>query len=225
MTTPLIPVSRPDIGEEELQAVREVFTTRWLGMGAVTKKFEDAVANFLGGSPVSQVVAINTGTTALHLALDVAGIGRGDEVIVPSLTFAATIQVITALGAIPVFCDVEENTLNLDLTDAARCVSPKTKAIIPVHYRGVPCDMDGIAALAQRHHFRVIEDAAHAFGSSYKERRIGAFGDLTCFSFDPIKNITCGEGGAIITRDSKLAERLRRTPGAVTATSGFGFTM
>jgi len=205
-----IPVSQPSLGPEELNAVKKVLDSRWLGMGAVTKEFEDAIAEFLGGVSTNHIITVNTGTSALHLALDAAGISAGDEVIVPSLTFAATIQAITALGAVPVFCDVEGNTLNLDVIDAERCFTPKTKAILPVHYRGVPCDMDRILDFAQNRHMRVIEDAAHAFGSFYKDRRIGAFGDLTCFSFDPIKNITCGEGGAISTRDPELADRLRR---------------
>ena len=209
MASKLIPVSRPDLGEDELAAVREVFESRWLGMGAVTKKFEDAIGGFLGGEAPSQVVSVNTGTTALHLALDGIGIGQGDEVVLPSLTFAATVQAVTALGAVPVFCDVEEGTLNIDVADMDRCVTKKTKAIIPVHYRGLPCAMDEILDLAGRHGLRVVEDAAHAFGSSYRGKKIGSFGDLTCFSFDPIKNITCGEGGAIITRDAALAERLR----------------
>ena len=206
----MIPVSRPHLGPEELAAVQKVFGSRWLGMGAVTKSFEDAVSDFLGGDPRSQVVAVNTGTAALHLALEATGLGPGDEVIVPSLTFAATIQTITALGVKPVFCDVEEDTLNLDLRDALKCQSSKTKAILPIHYRSHPCDMKKLMDLARDHRWRPVEDAAHAFGSSYQDRRIGAFGDLTCFSFDPIKNITCGEGGAITTRDAELAERLRR---------------
>jgi len=204
-----IPVSRPQLGEEELAAVREVFESHWLGMGAKTKEFEDAISNFLGEKPSSQVIATNTGTTALHLALEALGIRQGDEVILPSLTFAATVQVVTALGATPVFCDAEEDTLNMDVADTARCVTARTKAIIPVHYRGQPCAMEKILDLAKKHHFRVVEDAAHAFGSIYAGKKIGSFGDVTCFSFDPIKNITCGEGGAVTTRDPALAERLR----------------
>ncbi|MFQ5647678.1 MAG: DegT/DnrJ/EryC1/StrS family aminotransferase [Candidatus Aenigmatarchaeota archaeon] len=203
----MIPVQRPSVGQEELEAVGEVFKTAWLGMGSVTKEFEDSVGKFLGAK---NVVAVNTGTTALHLAFDAAGLGPGDEVIVPSLTYVATIQAITATGARPVFCDVQEDTLNLDPRDAEKRVTPKTKAIVPVHYRGMPCDMDEILALAKERGLRVIEDAAHAFGSHYKGKRIGSFGDLTCFSFDPIKNITCGEGGAVVTHDAKTTELLQR---------------
>lgn len=203
----MIPVQRPSIGREELTSVEEVFKTGWLGMGSVTKEFEDAVGKFLGAK---NVIAVNTGTTALHMAFDAAGLGPGDEVITPSLTYVATTQAITATGAKPVFCDVEEDTLNMDVRDAEKRITSRTKAIVPVHYRGLPCDMDRILEIARRYNLRVIEDAAHAFGSCYKGKKIGSFGDLTCFSFDPIKNITCGEGGAVITHDDKSLELLRR---------------
>lgn len=229
-----IPVSRPHLGEEELAAVREVFDSRWLGMGAKTKEFEDAVSAFLGGKPPSQVIATNTGTTALHMALDTLGIGPEDEVVVPSLTFVATIQAITALGARPVFCDVEENTLNMDIKNVAERITKKTKAIVPVHYRGQACDMEKILDLARQHRLHVAEDAAHAFGSDSGGKKIGSFGDLTCFSFDPIKNITCGEGGGLSppeTRNGpkdcagKESSELTRTPGAVIETSDPGSMM
>ena len=203
----MIPVQRPSIGTEELKAVEAVFNTGWLGMGSVTKEFEDAVGAFLGAR---HVIATNTGTTALHLAFDTIGLGHGDEVIVPSLTYVATIQAITAIGATPVFCDVEEDTLNIDLSDAKRKITSKTKAIVPVHYRGLPCDMEQVLTLAEQFGLRVVEDAAHAFGSYYKGKRIGSFGDLTCFSFDPIKIITCGEGGAITTQNDELVELMQR---------------
>lgn len=206
----LIPVSRPQVGEEELSAVQEVFLSHWLGMGAQVKKFEDAISEFLGGDPRSEVIAVNTGTTALHLTLEAIGVGPGDEVIVPSLTFVAIAQAIASLGATPVFCEVEETTLNPNVQDAMRCFSSRTKAVVPVHYRGMPCDLGSLLPWAKEHRLRVVEDAAHAFGSHHQGQRIGSFGDITCFSFDPIKNITCGEGGAIVTRDRELAECLRR---------------
>jgi len=202
-----IPVQRPSIGREELAAVGKVFESGWLGMGSVVKEFEDAIANFLG---VRHVVATNTGTTALHLALDSIGLKPGDEVIVPSLTYVATIQAITATGAAPVFCDVEEDTLNLDLSDVEGKITDKTKAIVPVHYRGMPCGMNGLLKLADESGLRVVEDAAHAFGSYYKGKRIGSFGDLACFSFDPVKNVTCGEGGAITTQNAEFVDILQR---------------
>jgi perosamine synthetase len=201
----MIPVQRPCVGQEELKLVSEVFESRWLGMGSVTRTFEDRLASLLG---VRHVVAVNTGTSALHLALNALALKPGDEVIVPSLTFVATVQAILQAGATPVFCEVSPETLNMDLADAFNRVTPRTKAFLPVHYGGLPCEMDGLLLFAREHDIRIVEDAAHAFGSSYKGRPIGGLGDLTCFSFDPIKNITCGEGGAVTTNDDELASRL-----------------
>jgi perosamine synthetase len=203
----MIPVSKPSIGKEELAAVKKVFDSGWLGMGSSVKQFEDEISEFLGGS---SVIAVNTGTTAIHLALDALGITEGDEVIVPSLTFVATVQAITATGATPVFCDIEPDTLNIDVNDVARKITSKTKAVIPVHYRGLPCDMDGLIAITKNKGIKIVEDAAHAFGSHYKGKPIGSFGDVTCFSFDPIKVVTCGEGGAIAIRDSSLASLIQK---------------
>lgn len=203
----IIPLQRPSVGEEELAAVGKVFKSGWLGMGSVVKEFEDAVSRFLGAR---YVVTTNTGTTALHLALDSIGLKPGDEVIVPTITYVATAQAVTATGAIPIFCDVEEDTLNIDLSDAESRITDKTKAIVPVHFRGMPCDLEGLFKLASEHNLRVIEDAAHAFGSYYRGKRIGSFGDLTCFSFDPVKNVTCGEGGAVTTSNGELTNLLQR---------------
>ena len=205
--TKTIPVSKPSIGKEELQAVKGVFDSGWLGMGASVKAFEDEISKFLGGS---SVIAVNTGTTAIHLALDALGITEGDEVIVPSLTFVATIQSISATGATPVFCDIETDTLNIDIDDAEKRITSRTKAIIPIHYRGIPCDMDRLMSVAKKNNLRVVEDAAHAFGSHYKGKPIGSFGDITCFSFDPIKVVTCGEGGAIAIRNDALASLIQK---------------
>lgn len=203
----MIPVSRPSTGAEELAAIGAVLETGWLGLGATTFEFEEAVKRYLG---CRHVVAVNTGTSALHLALDGLGLGPGDEVIMPSLTFAACAQAILATGATPVFCESREEDLLVDVEDVVRRLTPQTRAVIPVHYCGNPCDMDALLALADRHGFRVVEDAAHGFGSTYKGRKLGSFGHLTCFSFDPIKNITCGEGGAVALADDDLAEELRR---------------
>jgi len=203
----MIPVSRPSIGSEELSAVGEVFRTGWLGLGEKTFEFEEAVKKYTGGK---HVVTVNTGTSALHLAHDAFGIGPGDEVIVPSLTFAGSIQAILATGATPVFCESHEEDLLIDLEDMRRKITPRTKAVMPVHYCGNPCDMDALLTLAEEHRFWVVEDAAHSFGSTYKGRKVGSFGHATCFSFDPIKNITCGEGGAITVQDETMAEKLRR---------------
>ncbi len=199
----MIPVAKPCLGPEELSAIGEVFASNWLGLGAKTKEFEDILKTYLG---CKHVIAVNTGTTAIHLALDALGIKAGDEVIVPSLTFAATVQAIVQTGATPVFCDVEADTLNVDVKKIKALINAKTKAITVVHYCGEPCDMDVLLAL----NIPIVEDAAHAFGSSYKGKMIGSFGNLTCFSFDPIKNITTIEGGAIATNDDKLADLMIR---------------
>lgn len=200
-----IQIQKPSLGQEELEAVKEVFATGWLGMGAVTREFEEQVKKFLG---VKNVIAVNTGTSALHIALDAFGIGEGDEVIVPSLTFAGSIQAILMCGAIPVFCDVYSDTLNMDVEDVMKRTTSKTKAIMPVHYSGLPCQIDEIIKIAKEKKILVIEDAAHAFGSTYKGKKIGTFGDVTCFSFDPIKTITCGEGGATVTDNDEIAKKI-----------------
>jgi perosamine synthetase len=203
----MIPVSRPSIGREELLAIEKVFQTGWLGLGSVVFEFENKLKEYL---PAKNVIAVNTGTTALHLALDAFEIGPGNEVVVPSMTFAASIQAITQTGATPVFCEVNESDLNINVADAEKKITKKTKAIMPVHYCGKACDMDALLALVKGRGITIIEDAAHAFGSSYNGKKIGSLGDATCFSFDPIKNITTGEGGAITLADDGIAEKMRR---------------
>lgn len=203
----MLPVSRPSIGEDELREIEKVFVTGWLGLGSVVLEFENAIKTYLGAS---HVIAVNTGTSALHIALDAVKIGKSDEVIVPSLTFCATIEAILAVGATPVFCDIEADTLNMDIDDVERKITSKTKAIMPVHYCGNPCDMDRLLNIGREKGIFIIEDAAHAFGSSYNGKKIGSFGDITCFSFDPIKNITCGEGGAVVVHDDNLADIIRK---------------
>ena len=184
-----------------------MFETGWLGMGSTVFEFEKTLGAYLGAR---NVIAVNSGTTALHLALDGLGIRHGDEVILPSLTFCASAQVITALGGTPVFCEISPDTLNMDLADVRRRITKRTKAIMPVHYCGTSCDMDGLLAMGKEHAVSIVEDAAHAFGSSYKGRKIGSFGQAICFSFDPIKTLTCGEGGAIVLADDAVAELVRR---------------
>lgn len=202
-----IPVSRPSLGKEELNSVHSVFDSGWLGLGAQVLEFEQELQKFL---QAKHVVCTNTGTTALHLALDILGIGKGDEVIVPSFTFVATVQAITETGATPVFCDIHSDDLNMDVHDVRKKITRKTKAILPVHYRGIPCDLDEINATARKHNLHVVEDAAHAFGSSYRGKKIGSFGEIACFSFDPIKNISCGEGGAVVFQDTALLEKAQQ---------------
>ncbi|HTB22801.1 MAG TPA: DegT/DnrJ/EryC1/StrS family aminotransferase [bacterium] len=202
-----IPVSKPSTGALEAGAVAEVLSSGWLGFGKQVLNFEERLRSLFDGR---ETVAVSSGTAALHLALESAGITAGAEVIVPSLTFCATIQAIRAAGATPVFCEVEPETLNLDVGDVARKVTARTRAIVPVHYCGIPADMDRLLELSERHGTVLVEDAAHAFGSTHRGRRIGSFGQITCFSFDPIKNITCGEGGAIVTSDPAVAALARK---------------
>lgn len=204
-----IPVSLPSIGKEELDKVGEVFKTGWLGMGSFVYEFEQEIQKFLNTD--RYVICTNTGTSALHLALDAAGISLGDEVITPSLTFAGAVQSIISTLATPVFCDVNIEDLNMDPSDIESKITEYTKAIMPMHYRGYPCKMDEIYKIAADNNLRVIEDAAHAFGSFYKGKKIGSYGDIQCFSFDPIKNITCGEGGAIvIKKDNELLDLIHQ---------------
>lgn len=203
----MIPTFRPSLGTEEQSGIAAVLASRWLGRGEVTERFERRVGAYLADR---RVLAVSTGTAALHLALLALELEPEDEVLVPSLTFVATAQAILLAGARPVFCEVSAETLNLDPADVRRRLSPRSRAIVPVHYGGHPCAMDAIASLAADHGLRVVEDAAHAFGSSWRGRRIGSFGDIACFSFDPIKNITCGEGGAVVTADGQVARRVHQ---------------
>lgn len=194
-----IRLSKSCIGQEEIDAVTDVLKREYLGMGQDVHKFEDDLREFFGGRDVTLV---NTGTAALHLALQGAGVKEGDEVLVQSLTYVACFQAIRATGGVPVACEVDDDTLTIDLKDAEAKLTPKTKAIMPVHYAGQCGNLDAVYEFAEKHHLRVIEDASHAFGTTYKDRKIGSFGDIVCISMDGIKNITSGEGGMIITDDS-----------------------
>ena len=207
MQTENIRLSMSTVGELESQAVAEVIADGRLGMGTFVEKFENGLAGFIGGN--RQVVCVNTGTSALQLALQGCGIARGDEVLVPTLTYVASFQAISATGAKPVACDVQAAHGCLDPDDAAKRITARTKAIMPVHYASGQGDLEGVYVLAQRHGLRVIEDAAHAFGCQWHDKRVGASGDIVCFSFDGIKNITSGEGGAVVTSDAEVAGRVR----------------
>jgi dTDP-4-amino-4,6-dideoxygalactose transaminase len=192
-----LPVFVPATGIHTVKAVADALDVGWLGMGAFTKQFEDEIGRYLGLHD-RHVVTTNTGTSALHIALLVAGVGQGDQVIVPSFNFVADHQAITALGATPVFCDIRPDNLGIDAARVEELVSSRTKAILPLHFAGVPCDLEGVYDVARHRGLRVIEDATHAFGSSFGNQRIGSFGDLTCFSFDPVKVITSLDGGAVV---------------------------
>lgn len=195
-----IRLSKSCIGQEEIDAVTDVLKREYLGMGVDVHRFEDDLKNFFG----RDVTLVNTGTAALHLACQGIGLKEGDEVLVQSLTYVACFQAIRATGAKPVACEVTDDTLTIDLLDAERKLTDNTKAIMPVHYAGQVGDLDAIYAFAQKHHLRVIEDASHGFGTYYKGRLVGSYGDVACISMDGIKNITSGEGGMIITDDPKV---------------------
>jgi len=189
-----LPFTRPSIDEETIASVTEVLRSGWLASGPKVAAFEAALSDYLGGRPVrSQTSA----TAGLEMALLACGIGEGHEVITPALSFVATANVIVRVGARPVFVDVGLDSRNLDLDQVEAAITTRTRAIMPVHFAGLPVDMERLYAIAARRGLRVIEDAAHAIGSAYYGKRIGSFGDLVCFSFHPNKNITTIEGGAI----------------------------
>lgn len=203
-----LPYAIPDISEEEIQEVVECLRSGWLTSGPRVKKFEADFLEYLGGG--MEAIALNSATAGLHLALEAFGIGAGDEVIVPTMTFTATAEVVRYLGADPVFVDCDPLTLNLNVTQLEELITPKTKAIIPVHYGGLSCEMDAVLAIARRHGLRVIEDAAHAFPARYKGQLIGTLkSDATVFSFYANKTMTTGEGGMVVTRDAEAANRIR----------------
>ncbi|WP_169085297.1 DegT/DnrJ/EryC1/StrS family aminotransferase [Paenibacillus sp. PL91] len=201
-----IPVLQPSIGQEEIDAVVEVMRSGWLGLGPKTEQFEKEFAAYAG---TRFMVAMNSGTAALHLALEVLNIGKGDEVIVPPMTFISTVHAVSYVGATPVFADVEPDTMNISVEDIARKITDKTKAIIVVHLAGHPVDLDAIQALADSKGIKVIEDAAHACGAEYKGKKIGASGNLTCFSYHAVKNLTCGEGGGITCNQDWIIRKLK----------------
>lgn len=201
-----LPYHQPSLGPEEEASVVETLRSGWLTTGPQTKLFGRKIAEYVGAA---HCVALNSCTAALHLALEAVGVGPGDEVVTSPITFASTANVIVHRGATPVFADVEADTVNLAADRFEAVITPRTKAVIPVHLFGQACDMDPINAAARRHGIAVVEDAAHAIGTEYKGRRIGGSGNLTAFSFYATKNITSGgEGGAITTNDEGLAERL-----------------
>jgi dTDP-4-amino-4,6-dideoxygalactose transaminase len=201
-----IPFHRPAIGEDEIRSVVETLESGWLTTGRKVKSFEEDFAKYVG---CKHAVAVNSGTAALHLALDAIGIREGDEVIVPAMTFAATAEVVLYFKAQPILVDCQRDTLNLDPTQIEAAITSKTKAIIPVHFGGQPCEMNQILDIAKKHNLRVIEDAAHALPASDNGKTIGTIGDITCFSFYATKTITTGEGGMATTENSEWAERMR----------------
>ncbi len=202
----MIQLFKPYVSEGAIEAVTEVLRSGWIGLGPKTAEFETRFAEYVGAK---YAVAVNSATSALHLAMLVSGVRPADEVLTTSLTFVSTNHVILYQQAEPVFVDVDDRTLNLDLKKAVDLVSPRTRAIVVVHYAGNPLDMDELYAFAARHSLAVIEDAAHACGATFHGQRIGSFG-LTCFSFHAVKNLPIGDGGMLTTNDEALYTELVR---------------
>jgi len=202
-----LPLSRPAIGDEEIRQVTACLRSGWITTGPLCSKFEEQFCRLTGAG---YAVSISSGTAGMHLLLLASGIGAGDEIITPSMTFASTINLITMLGATPVFVDIDYDTLNINAGLIEEKITEKTKGIIPVHFAGAPVDMDRIIGIAVRHGLFVIEDAAHAVGAWYKGIHAGGFGRMAVFSFHPIKNITTGEGGMIAHSDEEMDKRLRQ---------------
>ena len=208
-TLPFLPFSKPTIDEATIAAVGEVLRSGWITSGPKVQAFEAQLSEYFGGRPVR---TFNSGTCTMEIALRIAGIGPGDEVITTPVSWVATANVILEVGATPVFADIDPVTRNIDLDKLEAAITPRTKAIIPVYLSGLPVDMDRLYAIAEKYNLRVVEDAAQAFGSTWKGKRIGAFGDFVSFSFQANKNITTGEGGALVLNnleEAKLAEKYR----------------
>lgn len=208
--TPLLaeylPFGRPDIGDAEVDAVSAVLRSAWIGMGGRTHEFERLFAEYVGAE---HAVSVGSCTAALHIVLLASGIGPGDEVVTSALTFAATVNAILATGARPVLVDIDRDTLNLDPALVEDAVTERTRAIMPVHFGGLPCDVTALGDLARRHGLLLVGDAAHAVGAATDGVRIGGHGHPACFSFYPNKNMTTGEGGMITAADPDLAEQLK----------------
>lgn len=212
-TSSFIPFSQPDLSEREIDAVVEVLRSGWLTTGPAVTAFEQEFAAFLG-DPELHCVAVNSATAALHLAVEALGITEGDEVLVPTWTFTSTAEVVRYVGARPVFVDIDPRTLCIDLDDAQRKVTDRTRALIPVHFAGLPVSRTDLNTFCRRNHLRLIEDAAHSLPTANEGRLIGAIGDddvsdAVCFSFYANKTMTTGEGGMVVTRNPELAQRFR----------------
>ena len=189
-----LPVSKPEISQKTVEALVEVVSSGWIATGPKTQEFEKKLADYFGGNTA---LTVTSNTVGLYTSLKAIGIKPGDKVITTPLTFAATVNAIELAGATPLFVDVDKNTFNIDVNEIAKVNDENVKAVIPVHYAGIPVDMDPLLKLAKERNWRVIEDSAHAMGSYYKNKKIGSFGDIQVFSFHPIKNMTTGEGGCI----------------------------
>lgn len=205
-TKDFIPFALPDLTEAEIEGVVEVLRSGWITTGPRVREFEERFSQAVGSK---YCVAVNSCTSALHLALEAIGVSAGDEVIVPTMTFAATAEVVRYLGAVPVLVDVRRSDHNVDPAAIEQAITRRTRAVIPVHFAGLPADMDEILSLARVHGIAVVADAAHAFPCQYRGRNIGTVADLSCFSFYATKTITTGEGGAAVTENPEWADRMR----------------
>jgi perosamine synthetase len=202
----MISMSAPDVDEQDIAAVVEVLRSGRLSIGPKIEAFEEAISRYVG---VQHVVAVSSGTAALHLIVKALGLEPGDEVLVPSFTFAASINVLLYEGAIPVFCDIESTTYNLDPMSLEKSITPKTKAILAVDVFGHPVDWEAVTRIAAKHTLRIIDDSCEALGAEYRGRKVGQFGDAAAFAFYPNKQITTGEGGVLVTNDSEIARIAR----------------
>jgi len=216
----VIPYGRQTIDNDDIKAVVSVLRSDWLTQGPTVSQFEDSLARYCNAK---HAVAVSSGTAALHLAYLAAGLGSGDEIITTPNTFVATSNMLLAVDAKPVFCDIRLDNYNLDETKIEKFITSKTKAIVPVHFGGQSCEMDTILKIAKKHNLLVIEDACHALGASYNNKKIGSMGDMTVFSFHPVKSITTGEGGAILTNNPEFYKKLAhlRTHGIIKDEKGF----
>jgi len=201
-----IPFHKPHITEKEIDSVIDIMRSGWLTMGSKTIQFEKKFVNNIG---CQYAISVNSATSALHLALNAVNVGKGDEVIIPTNTFIATAEAVAYSGAKPVLCDIEYKTHNINFHLIDKLITPRTKAIIPVHFGGIPCNMDQIFKVAYKYNLKVIEDAAHALPSIYKNKKIGTFSDLVCFSFYATKTLSTGEGGMVATNNKKIAEKVK----------------
>ena len=201
----MIKVSKSSISNYEIASVKKVLKNQYLGMGPEVEKFEKLLKKFFN----REVCCFNSGTAALQIAIQSCGIGKGDEILVSCVTYVATYQAISATGAKPVLCDIDPKTLNIDLIGLKKKITKKTKAIVPVHFSGHPCSLDKIYIFSKQNNIKVIEDSAHAFGSFFKDKKIGSQGYINCFSFDGIKNITSGEGGCLVTNDKEIIKKAK----------------
>jgi len=210
MKRPFIPLSKPSIEAEEIDSVIEVVKSGWWTTGPKVFEFEKKLSAYLEEKHQLYTAAVNSCTSAMFLTLKALGIKKGDQVILPTWTFASTALIVEWLGATPVLCDIEAASLNIDVHKAETLITEKTKALIPVHVAGFPCEMDHINELSKKYHLKVVDDAAHAIGTRYNNIKIGNFSDASCFSFYATKNLAMGEGGAVVSKNKTLIDKITK---------------